>query len=108
MRLMDAGSYIGMDRFGLDTMLPTGPRCETVAALAARGYAGQMVLSHDTHCFSLAWDRGMRARALPDWHLGFISSGVLPRLLELGVSPEQIDQMMVANPRDIFSRGGGY
>jgi phosphotriesterase-related protein len=108
MRLMDAGSYIGMDRFGLDTMLATQPRCETVAALAARGYAGQMVLSHDTHCFSLSWDRGMRAKALPDWHLGFISAGVLPRLLDLGVTPEQIDQMMVANPRDIFARGGGY
>jgi phosphotriesterase-related protein len=108
MRLMDAGSYIGMDRFGLDTTLATQPRCETVAALAARGYAGQMVLSHDTHCFSLSWDRGMRAKVLPDWHLGFISAGVLPRLLELGVTPEQIDQMMVANPREIFSRGGGY
>jgi phosphotriesterase-related protein len=108
MRLMDAGSYIGMDRFGLDTTLATQPRCETVAALAARGYAGQMVLSHDTHCFSLSWDRGMRAKVLPDWHLGFISAGVLPRLLELGVTPEQIDQMMVANPRDIFSRGRGY
>jgi phosphotriesterase-related protein len=108
MRLMDAGSYIGMDRFGLDTTLATQPRCETVAALAARGYGGQMVLSHDTHCFSLSWDRGMRAKVLPDWHLGFISAGVLPRLLELGVTPEQIDQMMVANPREIFSRGGGY
>jgi phosphotriesterase-related protein len=92
----------------MDTRLPTHARCETVAALAARGYAGQMVLSHDTHCFSLSWDRGVRARVLPDWHLGFISTGVLSRLLKLGVSPEQIDQMMVANPRDIFSRGGGY
>jgi phosphotriesterase-related protein len=108
MRLLDAGSYLGMDRFGLDTVLPTGPRCETVAALVARGYAGQLVLSHDTHCFSLSWDRGMRAKVLPDWHLGFIPTGVLPRLLELGVTPQQIDQMMVANPRDIFSRGGGY
>jgi predicted metal-dependent phosphotriesterase family hydrolase len=35
-------------------------RCETVAALAARGYAAQMVLSHDTHCFCLSWDRGVR------------------------------------------------
>jgi phosphotriesterase-related protein len=108
MRLLDAGSYLGMDRFGMDTRLPTQARCETVAALAARGYAGQLVLSHDSHCFSLSWDRGVRARALPDWHLGFISTGVLPRLLKLGVSPDQIDQMMVANPRDIFSRGGGY
>jgi phosphotriesterase-related protein len=108
MRLMDAGSYIGMDRFGLDNILPTEQRCQTIAALAARGYAGQMVLSHDAHCYSLNWDPGVRDRVLPDWHLGFISTGVLPRLLELGVSPEQIDQMTVANPRDIFSRGGGY
>ncbi len=108
MRLMDAGSYIGMDRFGLDTYLPTKERCETIAALAARGYAGQMVLSHDAHTFSLNWDPGVRDRELPDHHLSFIPSVVLPRLLELGVTAAQIDQMMVANPRDIFSRGGGY
>jgi phosphotriesterase-related protein len=108
MRLMDAGSYIGMDRFGLDNYLPTEPRCQTIAALAARGYAGQMVLSHDTHCYSLSWDRGARARERPDSHLQFISATVLPRLAELGVTAPQIDQMMVANPRDIFSRGGGY
>jgi phosphotriesterase-related protein len=106
--LIAAGSYIGMDRFGLDTYLPTRQRCETIAALAARGYAGQMVLSHDTHCFSLNWDPGVRDRVLPDWHLSFIPSAVLPRLLELGVSAAQVEQMMVANPRDIFSRGGGY
>jgi phosphotriesterase-related protein len=108
MRLMDAGSYIGMDRFGMSNILPTQQRCETVAALAARGYAGQMVLSHDAHCYSLNWDPGVRAAVLPDWHLGFISSGVLPMLAELGVSPTQIDQMMTVNPREIFSRGDAY
>jgi phosphotriesterase-related protein len=108
MRLMDAGSYIGMDRFGMTNILPTPQRCETVAALAARGYAGRMVLSHDAHCYSLNWDAGVRESVLPDWHLGFIPTGVLPRLGELGVSAEQIDQMMITNPRDIFSRSGAY
>jgi phosphotriesterase-related protein len=107
-RLMDAGSYIGMDRFGLDSMLPTRQRCETIAALAARGYAGRMVLSHDAHCFSMTWDPGVRARLYPDWHLGFISAKVIPMLADLGVTPAQVDQMMVANPRDIFAREGGY
>jgi phosphotriesterase-related protein len=107
-RLMDAGSYIGMDRFGLDTVLPTRQRCETIAALAARGYAGRMVLSHDAHCFSMTWDPGVRARLLPDWHLGFISATVIPALLDLGVTAGQVEQMMVANPRDIFATGGPY
>lgn len=108
MALMDAGSYIGMDRFGMTNILGTQQRCATVAALAARGYAGRMVLSHDAHCFSQNWDLGVREVVLPDWNLGFICAGVVPKLLELGVSAADVDQMMVSNPRDIFSRGGAY
>ena len=32
-----------------------------------------------------------------------ISATVLPALLEAGVTQEQIDQMLIANPRDFFS-----
>ena len=54
--LMEAGSYIGMDRFGLDYFLPTPERIDTVVELARRGYAEKMVLSHDTTCWSMSFD----------------------------------------------------
>src|SRR6202034_974969 len=42
-RLADAGCLLGMDRFGLDLILPFEQRVSTVAELAGRGYADRMV-----------------------------------------------------------------
>jgi phosphotriesterase-related protein len=49
--LADAGPYLGMDRFGLDILLPFEQRIDIVAELARRGYAERMVLAHDTAYF---------------------------------------------------------
>ena len=49
--LMERGSTIGMDRFGLENFLTTSKRVEVVARLCAEGYAGKMVLSHDANCW---------------------------------------------------------
>jgi phosphotriesterase-related protein len=49
--IMARGSYIGMDRFGIDLILPFEDRVRIVATLCERGHADQMVLSHDASCF---------------------------------------------------------
>ncbi len=49
--IMKRGSFIGMDRFGLDFFMATEKRVATVATLCEMGHAGQMVLAHDTNCF---------------------------------------------------------
>ena len=48
--IMARGSFIGMDRFGIDALLPFEDRVATVATLCERGHADQMVLSHDASC----------------------------------------------------------
>jgi phosphotriesterase-related protein len=107
--LADQGVTLGMDRFGLDIFNPGSQRIATVAALAARGYADRMVLSHDASCFidyfGAAHDQA-RAAAAPNWHYEHISDDVLPALREQGVSEEQITTMMVDNPRRYFAAGG--
>ncbi|HET8658648.1 MAG TPA: hypothetical protein VFM55_06585 [Micromonosporaceae bacterium] len=107
MELADTGATLGMDRFGLDLFNPTADRVATVAALAARGYADRMVLSHDASCFidyfGAAHDLA-RAAAAPDWHYEFISDDVLPALRAAGVTEAQIEQMLVDNPRRYFTR----
>ena len=50
--LIANGSYLGMDRFGVDTFLPFEDRVETVARLCERGHASRLVLSHDAACFN--------------------------------------------------------
>ncbi|WP_432741709.1 phosphotriesterase-related protein [Streptomyces sp. JH002] len=102
MELADRGATLGMDRFGLSLFGGTEERAATVAALAARGYADRMVLSHDAHCFPdyLAPDPdAVKARGLPEWNFTHLSDTVLPRLRELGVDEADIQRMLVDNPR---------
>jgi phosphotriesterase-related protein len=100
--LMDAGAFIGMDRFGMDNILSSEARIATVVALVARGYAPRMMLSHDTQAYTVNWDSAPRQKMVPDWNFTFISASVLPRLLELGISQSDIDQMTITNPAALF------
>lgn len=104
-RLADTGATLGMDRFGLDLYNPTAQRVATVAALCERGYADRMVLSHDASCFMdyfpNEWD--MVAEVVPNWRYDHIHDDVLPALREAGVTDNQIDQMLLFNPRRYFS-----
>jgi phosphotriesterase-related protein len=45
--LVRNGSFVGMDRFGIDTILSFEDRVNTVAATCERGEANKMVLSDD-------------------------------------------------------------
>ena len=108
--LADSGVLLGMDRFGLDLFNPGTERVKTVAALAARGYAEQMVLAHDANCFidyfGAAHDE-LRPVASPNWHYEHISDDVLPALLDAGVTQAQIDTMLVENPVRYFTPAKG-
>ncbi|MGH3318771.1 MAG: phosphotriesterase family protein [Streptosporangiaceae bacterium] len=106
--LADAGSYLGMDRFGLDMLLPFEQRVDTVAELARRGYAEKMVLAHDAACFIDWFSDETRAVMAPNWHYTHISDDVLPALRQRGVTEEQIETMLVAGPRRYFEHVGAY
>lgn len=106
--LADTGAILGMDRFGVDVYNPTEDRVATIVALAERGYADRMVLSHDAACY-IDWfgpdPESLRQAMTPNWHYEHISDDVLPELRRRGVSDAQIDQMMVENPKRYFSQG---
>lgn len=106
--LIASGSYIGMDRFGIDVLLPFEDRVRTVARMCELGHADKMVLSHDAACFN-DWlpERALPA-VLPNWHFLHIHNDVIPALRKLGVTDEQITMMMVENPRRIFATQGAY
>lgn len=98
-QLMDNGSTIGLDRFGIDSLLPEVDRIETVAKLCELGYADRITLSHDAAYFSINTEPSHRP---PEWtHLG-VSDRVLPELRRRGVSEETIQQIMVTNPARIL------
>jgi phosphotriesterase-related protein len=105
--LMERGSTIGMDRFGLEHFLPTAKRVEVLARLCAEGYAGKMVLSHDANCWTDMLSEEDKRRTRPHWHYNHISDDILPALRKAGVSEEQIEQMLVGNPRALFAANSG-
>jgi phosphotriesterase-related protein len=102
--LLANGSYLGMDRFGIE-FTSFEDRVATVAALCERGHADRMVLSHDSYCFNDRFDPEVVRQRHPNYHLLHISRDVLPALRERGVTEAQIRQMLVDNPRRIL--GGG-
>ncbi len=102
MKLADAGSILGMDRFGLDLLLPFDERVNTVAELCKSGYADRMALAHDAACFIDWFDHEAKKQALPKWNYRHISEEVLPALRERGVSEADITTMLVDVPRRYF------
>lgn len=107
-KLISKGSYIGMDRFGIDSLLPFEDRVNTVAKMCALGHANQMVLSQDASCFMDALPEAVVPVMLPNWHYLHIHNDVIPALQQRGVTDEQIKAMLVDNPRKIFERQGSY
>ena len=107
-KLISNGSYIGMDRFGIDVLLPFEDRVNTVAKMCELGYAGRMVLSQDASCFMDALPEAAVPVMLPNWHYLHIHNDVIPALKQRGVTDEQIKTMLVDNPREIFERQGSY
>ena len=99
-----------MDRFGIDGYLTTDQRVEVVARLCEKGFAEQLVLSHDASCY-IDWIEGeVPLTPLPNWHYLHISRDVIPALMQAGVSEEQIDTMLVDNPQRFLGSQnlGGY
>ncbi len=102
-RLLQTGCWIGMDRYGVDIYLPTDKRQATTLALLERGYADRMFISQD-YCSTIDWfppevQAYLKANEVPDWSMTFLFEKVIPELEARGMTREQLDQMMVENPK---------
>ncbi len=103
-RLIDNGSYLGWDRCGLSVAVPLADQLDTLAELCARGYADRIMLSHDKASF-MDWFRASEIDVvLPNWQYTYIHTGVLPGLRDRGVPDDQIEQILVRNPREFFGQ----
>lgn len=100
--LMDNGSTIGMDRFGMEHVLSDERRVQTVVALLELGYADRMVLSQDAAYYSHVTPPSWRATSAPPWRMDTIPRRIIPMLRDSGVSSAELDQMLVANPRRLL------
>jgi phosphotriesterase-related protein len=101
-QIIENGSYLGWDRCGLAVTVPLDAQLDTLAKLCERGYAGRVMLSHDKASFTDWFTNAEQDFVLPDWQLTYIHSGLLPGLREHGIPEDQIDQMLIHNPREFF------
>ncbi|HEX2127135.1 MAG TPA: hypothetical protein VHF45_11325 [Thermoleophilaceae bacterium] len=102
-KLLERGPFIGMDRYGLDIFLPTDKRNATVLTLLERGHADRMFLSQD-FCSTIDWfppevQQYLKDQEVPKWSMTFLFDEVIPYLTDNGMTGEQLDQMMVENPK---------
>lgn len=102
------GVYISFDRFGLQVIAgcPTDNDRETLlAGLCAAGYADQIMLGHDAILNWLGRPVAVPEQALPliaNWNWNNIMANVIPAIKKMGVSDEQINMMLVENPKRFF------
>jgi phosphotriesterase-related protein len=107
MNILDRGSYLGFDRFGLDILVPDEQRVQALLTLLHKQREGQIVVSHD----SVWCTRGQPFPAdmleMMDPDILFdpthFHRNIIPQLLAAGITQRQIDTMLVDNPRRFFS-----
>ncbi|MDA4123328.1 MAG: phosphotriesterase-related protein, partial [Thaumarchaeota archaeon] len=105
--LAKMGAWVGLDRYpGGD--IPGTPGWEertlVLKKLIDAGHADRIMLGHDWDVTATIANKGLRESMSvqnPDGFL-FITRRVLPRLREMGVREEVIEDIMVRNPRRFF------
>ena len=103
MKLADRGSMLGMDRFGMNILLPLDERVTSVVQLVKRGYLDSVTLSHDCFCWSDHFpSQEARMQLVPELSYRYVLQKVIPALLKAGITQDQIDKMLIDNPRRHF------
>ena len=86
------GAYVGIDRVGNERQGPDEGRLRLVLALAERGLLDRVLLSHDITART-------RLLAGGGHGYGWILEDFAPRLRERGLSDQEIELLLVHNPR---------
>ena len=104
-KIAEGGSYLGFDRFGIDVVHPDEERVTSLVALIRAGHGHRIVVSHDS---VWCW-RGEPAppavqRAMEkEWNPTHFHTRILPRLLEAGATKDEVETLLVDNPRRFFA-----
>ena len=106
--ILDRGVYLAFDRIGLDSpMYHAGPdtlRVACILGLISMGYGSRIVFSHD---YVMQWAGKNPCPLWPEesiknWYPTHIFKDIIPTLRKAGVTDDQINTIMVTNPRRVF------
>jgi phosphotriesterase-related protein len=99
MRIAAGGSYLGFDRFGIEAVQPDDVRVASLLKLLGAGAGARVLVSHDT---VWCW-RGAPLPPNPVWEPTHFTRRIVPKLRAGGAQPEQIEALLVDNPRRFFA-----
>ncbi len=98
-RLVEGGTYVGFDRFGLESINTDENRAKSMLKLIERGASTRLLVAHDTVWCWL----GRPFPHNPIWRPSRFSQDVITMLKAGGATDEHIDQILVQNPRRYFA-----
>jgi phosphotriesterase-related protein len=103
--LIDAGVYVGLDRYGLEMYMSIDKRNATATELLRRGHAERVMISQD-FCATIDWFPAEAAPvfessgAIRNWSMTLVFDEVVPALREQGAMDDATFQtIFVENPR---------
>jgi phosphotriesterase-related protein len=100
--LLRRGANISVDRIGYTVFHPDEHWLRLVANAVQKGYAGQVMLSHDAATYAWGLEIASGEHTWDDYT--YISRVFLPRLRqETAVTEEDIHQMLVVNPQRVLA-----
>jgi phosphotriesterase-related protein len=105
---MKHGVYVAFDRMGIQVLAGCPmdeERYSVLVGLIGTGHADQMMISHDYIAHWLGRPLNVPEAALPfiaNWHPTHLFKNVIPALKQGGVTDEQIQTILVDNPRRLF------
>ncbi|MCI8537211.1 MAG: phosphotriesterase-related protein [Oscillospiraceae bacterium] len=108
LRIFEQGVYGGFDRLGIQGFtgaLPESRRLAEIVGLSGSGYGDKLILSHDSIIRMLGdpWVYSEQdAKDLERWNWTHVFEDILPRLQEMGLSPETAEAMVAKNPQALF------
>jgi phosphotriesterase-related protein len=97
------GAFVGLDRFGLDFLLPDDARMKNLMQLVAAGLREHVVISQDYPVCLLGRFGVNLEQIAPNWGITHIFKSIIPRLKEMGLTDEDVETILVSNPRHLFA-----
>jgi phosphotriesterase-related protein len=102
--LAQRGAFVGLDRFGMEeTFLSDELRMKNLLQLVEAGHRDNILISHDNAICFLGRVALEFERTMPNWSVTHIFKRIVPRLIELGLPPADIDAILIDNPRRLFA-----
>jgi len=107
--LAERGAYVGFDRFGIHVFQPDEVRVRNLLRLARAGHLERILVSHDSivcwmgRPLPIAQSFDELLEMLPDWRATHLFRKIIPQLLEGGLSKDDVETLLVDNPRRFFA-----